>query len=282
MLKPGDAIAPICYNKLGPRSVYRLNNPAVGPPVGKTIAPILMMNLNTKVKFALVAPAMLVLFLADLCLPGINVAIGYISFLVLASLLLHREALYRIAILLIVLTYLAYFLKPTPAVATTIGGVDYRLLNRSLVAIVILGLVPVLLRFPFFQPKLRDSDGRRLDEFDILRAWALPLFTFIAGLVLLFAVVLTDLFQPAQFNFPIIYALFLFVAAWTGSRLILLLSLVVTVTFTFVGYFFGSEPSQQGLAVFLLTNRFLAASALVIVCLALDCRLRAQKTHDDV
>lgn len=246
------------------------------------IAPALMLNLSTKFKIALLAPAMLVLFVADLCLPGINVAITYLSFFVLVSLLLHREALYRIAIWLIVLTYLAYFLKPAPAVATTIGGVDYRLLNRSLVAIVILGLVPVLLRFPFFQPKICDSDGRRLDEFDILLAWALPLFTFIAGIVLLFVVVLTDLFQPAQFNFPVIYALFPFVAAWTGSRQILLLSLVTTVSFTFIGYFFGLAPSQQGLAVFLLTNRFLAASVLVIVWLALDFRLRAPKTHDDI
>lgn len=220
------------------------------------------------------------LLIADLMSPGINVAILYIPlFVVLAAIMPSRLVRFWAAHF-ILLTYLGYFLKWWDHESATpwAAYLTYRLVNRTLTAILLLSLGGLMSLHALRQSKLAFANGAHAaddtpDEFDSILNWAMPLLAAVLAVMLALAIAATDLLMPAKFNLPILYALPLVVMAWLGSRRLLWASFILLLALSFIGYLAGPSTAGEGIGKLLLTNRFLAAGVMLLITCFLHWRI---------
>ncbi|MEI6541542.1 MAG: hypothetical protein WCO86_18750 [Planctomycetota bacterium] len=227
---------------------------------------------------------MLVLFLVlwiavcDLCLPLTNVAILYIAPLVLMSLFrADSRTIWRLGLTTAVLTYAVYFLKNTvnPYYETLIYF-DYRLVNRSLVVLVLLSLAGVL------QLWLRTREDEQDTELpDQFRQQDREIGSTIALLLcvpIVVAIGMTDYFAPANFNLAILYPVPLFICCWTRSRKLLWSVFVVLAVCAVSCFVWGGQPAAHHDAASLVRNRILAVISLTVLASVLDYWLAREKS----
>lgn len=219
---------------------------------------------------------MLVLFLVlwiavcDLCLPLTNVAILYIAPLVLMSLFrADSRAIWRLGLTTAVLTYAVYFLKNTiNPYYDTLVYFDYRLVNRSLVVLVLLSLAGVL------QIWLRTREDEQDAELpDHFRQQDREIGSTIALLLcvpMVIAIAIADFFAPANFNLAILYPLPLFICCWTRSRSLLWSVFVVLAVCAVFCFVWGGQPLPHHIGASLVRNRILAIISLTAVASVLD------------
>lgn len=218
-------------------------------------------------------------------------------FLVLAP-QVPKRLLWRTATMLILLIYVGFLMKLIVYPASfPPGAINYRLLNRSIVAAILLALVPIV------SPWLPDDDERpspdRLwdsgvgydarvrsgvdsgDEVDRLMMFTRP---FLAGLfAVLFSVgvAIVDLVTPSQFNLAIFYALPLIVISWTRSPVLIWASTAVFLLALLVAYVYGpvSPEESDTFTAYLAHSRWLTALVLVIFAGVLHLWVRRPSKH---
>jgi hypothetical protein len=199
---------------------------------------------------------------ADLLWPRTNLAILYVIPLLLVAVRGELAPLRRLVLCLVSLTFAVYFLKNT-----LVSGVaaesyfDYRLVNRTAAALMILGMGWVLKTWivwlreqsdPELPVAARDSD-REIGEILALLCCAL--------LIVLIAAV--DLLAPVNYNVAILCPIPLFLCAWTSNRRLPWAMLVMMLALAIAGYFIGKSVADDGLETAFVRNRALAGLAMV-------------------
>ncbi len=218
-------------------------------PARKTVIPLLMVAWIS---------------IADLCWPQTNLATLYVVPLLLIASRGGLEPLHRTVALLVLLTYAIYFLKNT--IRTGISSesyFDFRLVNRTMVAVMIIAMGQVL---RMWIVRLREQADRELPavfrytDQDISETLAIlsciPLFVLIAAI---------DFLAPSNYNLAILYPIPLFICAWTRSRRLLWVTLVMLLTLTAVAHFVDSSSTQYSYEPSLLRNRVLAGIGMIVV-----------------
>lgn len=171
----------------------------------------------------------------------------------------------QIAALLIGLTYGVYFLKNAiNPVAADPRYFDYRLVNRSLVAIMILVMTKMIelwCRWKAEQSDAEVPEALRYQDQEISATFAV-----MACIPLSAAIAVVDYFAPASFNLPILYSIPLFVCGWTGSRRLLWSMLAVLLVMSLGGFLWGGAPLVDAeIRASLTRNRVLAAAGMIVV-----------------
>jgi hypothetical protein len=207
---------------------------------------------------------------------ALDVFSPYVSFAILFAIplvLLAQSGRVRLmwgtTAVFVALTYLQYFLKYTLYPPNTGPQfVNFRLLNRTLLA-VMMCLLGVALEYwarkgvepPVAPESLPPEQSDRFREmsrtFDVMLA--VVIFP-----VLVIVIAATDLFSPANFNFPVLYTLPLFLCAWTRNRTLLWIVLITVLGLTAIGYSFGPPATVRGNTNAPL-NRILATFVMVAV-----------------
>ncbi len=213
--------------------------------------------------------SLLVLWIAilDVCLRS-NYSILYVVPVILLARTGGLSPLWRSVGILVVLTYGIFFLKgivnPPPHAASFF---DFRLVNRTLVVLMILGIGRMLQLWNRWREEQSDPEvpeGFRFQDQEISATFAV---LTCAPLLLLIAAI--DFVSPANYNLPILYPIPLFICAWTGSRRLLWCMLTALLLLTVTAFLFG-RPSTIDVPDFgLERNRLLAITAMVSVTVAL-------------
>lgn len=200
----------------------------------------------------------------DLLLQRTNFSILYIAPLFL---LVRRGDLrhpWQTAALLVGLTYGVYFLKnAVNPVDTYPRYFDYRIVNRSLVAIMILAMTRMIelwCRWKAEQSDAEVPEALRYQDQEISATFAV-----LVCIPLSAGIAVVDHFAPASFNLPILYTIPLFACGWTGSQRLLWGMLVVLLALTTAGYLWGGSPMDHDLKASLARNRLLAAAGMIVV-----------------
>lgn len=200
----------------------------------------------------------------DLLLQRTNFSILYIAPLLLLVRKGDLRHPWQTAALLVGLTYCIYFLKnainPLDSVPRYF---DYRLVNRSLVAIMI--LVMTKMTELWWRWKAEQSDAEVPEALRYQDQEISATFAVLACIPLSAIIAVVDHFAPANFNLPILYIIPLFVCGWTGSRRLLWSILIVLLALTTAGYLWGGAPPDHDLQASLTRNRLLAAAGMIVV-----------------
>lgn len=202
--------------------------------------------------------------IADLCWSRTNLATLYVVPLLIIASRGELKPLRRAVAWLVVLTYAIYFLKNT--IGTGISSAsyfDYRLVNRTMVAVTIIAMGQVLKIWIVW---MREQDNRELPaafrntDQEVSETLALlccaPLIVLIAAI---------DLLAPSNYNLAILYPVPLFICAWTRSRRLPWIMLAMLLTLTTVAYFVGSSSAEVSYEPSLLRNRVLAGLGMIVV-----------------
>ncbi|MBI3836485.1 MAG: hypothetical protein HY288_00950 [Planctomycetia bacterium] len=220
---------------------------------------------------------MLWIAILDFCTPRTNFSVLYVAPLVLLAQSGAMKSGWRIAGLLVLLTYGIYILKN--AINPSEGGhlFDYRLVNRTFVAVMIVVMSQVLRLWIRWREEQHDAeiseDFRRQDQ-EISATFAM---LCCAPLIVLIA--LTDFLTPANFNWPILYSIPLFACGWTRSRPLLWSMLILLLVLAAAAFIWGAQPSTDA-GVALQRNRMLAGLGMTIVTLMLHYWLGREKPGD--
>lgn len=223
--------------------------PKAGNPVRDWLLPVLMVA---------------GISLADLLWPRTNLAILYVIPLLLVALRGELAPLRRLVLCLVTLTFVVYFLKNTLASGIAAESYfDYRLVNRTTAALMIVGMGWVLKTWivwlkeqadPELPVAARDSN-REIGEILALLPCAL--------LILLIAAV--DLLAPVNYNLAILCPIPLLLCAWAGSRRLPWAMLVMMLALAIAGFFIGKSVADEGLETAFIRNRALAGLAMIAV-----------------
>ncbi len=205
----------------------------------------------------------------DLCMPRTNFSILYIAPLVLLAKRGDLRHAWRFAALLVALTFGIYFLKNTLAPADDHPRYfDYRLINRTMVAVMIVVMTRML--EVWRQWRAEQADAELPEELRYQDREISATFALLACIPLAAIIAAVDFFVPANFNLAILYTIPLFVCGWTGSRKLLWTMLAVLLLLTVACYLWGGgAPSDPMIVASLVRNRVLAAAGMVIVTLIL-------------
>jgi len=204
----------------------------------------------------------------DLLTFGVNPSILYLALLPIAAHWLDRRAVWTLLILFIPATYAGYLLGARdpryPTFMTMIG--HYRLVNRSLVALAMVGVAALLhmqggmkamiLRQRAHDP-MDEEFGQILDAFN-------QISTVSIAAVVVAAVCIADLLSPGQFNLPILFAIPLAFVSQVGSRKILWTIALILVALALLLFKFGPRPDPVLLRN-VTTNRFIACFGILAI-----------------
>lgn len=200
----------------------------------------------------------------DFLLQRTNFAILYVAPLFL---LVRRGDLrypWQIAALLIGLTYGVFLLKNLILpLGDTPRFFDYRLVNRSLVVLMILAmtrLIEIWCRWRADQLDAEIPEALRYQDQEISATFAV-----LTCIPLAVAIALVDYLAPANINLAILYLIPLFVCGWTGSQRLLWSVLVALLVLTAIGSFWGGPSVAQEQSTVLVRNRLLAAAGMTCV-----------------
>jgi hypothetical protein len=202
----------------------------------------------------------------DLMWQKTNLSILYIVPLTIMVVSGRRQALWRFVGLLIFLTYAIYYSKYAiaPADDTEATYLNFRLVNRTLVAASLLGIAYVLsiwVRWRTDQADLELPSSVQIQERELSATLALvcciPLVILIAGI---------DFIAPATYNLAILYPIPLFLCVWMQSRRLLWGVLVCLLLLSAAAFTFGGPiPPEAVSDASLVRSRMIAAGGLVIL-----------------
>ncbi len=206
----------------------------------------------------------LVLFTADILTPRLNVAVIYAIPLILLVRVKRRPA-WGMAAVLVAATYLGYIIKWKLGYNEIPNFLNYRLLNRTFVAIALLLLCTASpLWLPPGAPETVHTRAY-IDDFDQLFHSLLPAISVVAAIVATLLIAALDLFLPRNLNLPILYSVPLFIFGWTRSKTTIWLCTGLMLLLTLVGYNLGLASTTSLNGTRLVANRLVAASVLILV-----------------
>lgn len=204
----------------------------------------------------------------DLCISRTNFSVLYVAPLVLKAQSGQLHNWLRAAGKLVFLVYFVYIAKNliTPGESgSTIF--DYRLVNRTMVALMILVMSRVLQTWSEWRKLQNDPD---LPEVYLSREQSVgTLFAAIFSVPMLATLAVLDYWSPADYNIAILYPVPLLICGFTNSRKLLWSLLAVLLVMTFVLFEIGESASQPEHYYSLLRNRVLASLAMIVVTLVL-------------
>jgi hypothetical protein len=192
-------------------------------------------------------------------------SILYVIPLVLLAHTGNLRHLWRWAWLMVALNYSIHFLKSFlfPLPDLDLGYFDFRLINRTFVAFVILAVARLTQVWIQWQRDQREGDLPEADRADdeevastVAAMCCVPMIAVIAIL---------DFTLPAHINLAILYPIPLFVAAWTGSRTWLWYLAAALLLLTVLAFFVGRGTQVPNLLFGLERQHLLAAFATLAV-----------------
>jgi hypothetical protein len=212
--------------------------------------------------------AVLWIAVIDVCWQRTNLAVLYLAPIFLLSESPSPRALWRLALLLIALTYGGFFLKNLIGPARTEDVfIGYRLINRTLVAATIVALVPLIglwqrTRRTDGDEELPESFRREDDEISAT-------FAALVCVPLVAVIAVIDLFAPANYNLAILYPVPILICAWSRSRSMMWTMLFALQLLSVAAFYWG--PSHTlGDEMSLARNRILTGIVLLVVTAILD------------
>jgi len=224
----------------------------------------------------------LVPFVLDVVLAWTNLAILYVLPLFVAARAGRPRVIAVFAAVLVGLTYGGYLLEVlylSPAPPFT-----FRIVNRTIVATAVV-VSALLLRWWM---RWREQAGTRVGPvrhgdqdqavYDEVIAIVERLLAGMACAAYVAAVAAGDLLAPGEYNLPILYAIPVLLAGLTHSRAFLWATAAVLLLLVPAGYKFGPPPNlPESVLTFVLTNRALAAFAIVVLTLSVHVWMRRIK-----
>lgn len=204
----------------------------------------------------------------DVCFARTNFSVLYVAPLILKAQSGQLHNWLRAAGKLIFLVYAAYLLKNLfhPAEVNS-SLLDYRLVNRTLVALMILIMSRVMQTWSEWRKLQNDPD---LPEVYLTREQSVgTFFAAIFSLPILAALALIDYVSPADYNVAILYPIPLLICGFTNSRRLLWTLLGALLLLTFIMFEFGGETHYPEHYNSLLRNRVLASLAMIAVTVLL-------------
>jgi hypothetical protein len=213
---------------------------------------------------------MLAIAAVDVLIPRVTVSIFFAIPLVVVARRREFPGLRTFTICALGMTFGNYLLKSLlyPS-ASGAQFFDYRLLNRALVAIMLLATAAMIKMVTGVEGDLRDlpwpEEFRRKQE--KRNIWMLTSL----GLPVLGVLVVLDFLMPAEFNWPILYAALIVTCSLLRNRKLLWISAFVLSALTLTGYWFAPpSPEAREYERFLLTNRFLVVFVLLAIASIAD------------
>jgi hypothetical protein len=164
------------------------------------------------------AVVLLGIFTAD-CLTQLNLSIVYALPLVAFGRRLSGIKFAALTALLVALAFLGYVIKTTWFLTSAPPLVSYRLLNRSLVASIL-----VLTAIALHSLCRRVGERTEHDDFDRLLHSVSSLLVALLGAVAAAAILAADLLTPGEYNVPILYGVPIVLIAAAGSERLIWLS----------------------------------------------------------
>lgn len=204
----------------------------------------------------------------DLSWPRTNLAILYLAPMFLLAESRTPRSLWRLAAVLIALTYGGYFLKNLIGAAGYADAImDYRLINRTLVAATIFALAPLIGLWQRTRPfdhdeELPESFRREDDEISAT-------FAALVCVPLVAIIAVVDLVAPANYNLAILYPVPILICAWSRSRRMMWAMLFALQVLSVVAFWWGPAHNLTD-EMSLTRNRILAGVALLAVTAILD------------
>lgn len=208
--------------------------------------------------------------LIDLAWPLTNVSVLYVVPLTLVAVTGQQRSLWKLVCLLVFLTYAIFFLKL--AISRSFGldlvTPNYRLVNRTLVALSLIGVAYILkiwIRWNADQADLELPTSVRYQERQLSSTLALlccvPLVILIASI---------DILVPANYILAILYPIPLFLCVWTGKRQFLWGMLVVLLLLSALAHVIGPPSAGDITPTVLMRNRLIAAAGLTVLAVLLS------------
>jgi hypothetical protein len=159
------------------------------------------------------------------------------------------------------LTFLGYVIKTTWALENAPPLVSYRMLNRSLVAAIL-----VLTATELHAIVRRRRDRPEGDDFDRLLDSLRPVLVILLSAFAAVAILAADLITPGELNVPILYgAPIVLIAAAGSDRLIWWFASVLAVL-SLLGYLVGPAPDvAPGFLRWAIVNRTLAVCVVFVL-----------------
>jgi hypothetical protein len=212
-----------------------------------------------------------VLSVADILSPGTSIAVLFPLPLILFTRAGYVRQLRWLTLASIGLVFAAHFIKNGLLPSGTAPLFDYRLVNRSLIAVAIAAL-GMLLEFRVATDFLRGDwelpEYFRREEDEIDETLAL-----LAGVLLVAATAVVDFLSPANYNLAVLYLLPLFLCVWIRSRRLLWVMLGMALVLTYLGYILGPPPTAGVFLDTLPINRILTVVSFALVTVLLHFRI---------
>jgi hypothetical protein len=203
------------------------------------------------------AVVLLGIFTAD-CLTQLNLSIVYARPLVAFGRRLSGIKFAALTALLVALTVRGYVIKTTSFLTSAPPLVSYRLLNRSLVASIL-----VLTAIALHSLCRRVGERTEHDDFDRLLHSVSSLLVALLGAVAAAAILAADLLTPGEYNVPILYGVPIVLIAAAGSERLIWLSAIGLALLSVLGFVAGPAPDvAPGFLKWAVVNRSLAVCAV--------------------
>lgn len=217
----------------------------------------------------------LILALADFFTHYINISILYFIPIAFCAKSGRRKPLLWMTAIVVLLTYVLYFIDFTGLTPSFGLKLWYRLINRTMVAAGLCLTAGIMSAWT----RVHDEWQRRAANiaepdqdtaFDQAVTSLRRVIVVMLCSILIFIILVTDLMSPRQFNLPILYAVPLIIAAWADSRRLIWILLPILLASTWMAYFLGPPVSLPSTATppanilnLILTNRILATFAQI-------------------
>lgn len=212
--------------------------------------------------------AVLWIAVVDLCWQRTNLAILYLAPMFLLAESRSPRALWRLAALMVTLTYGGFLLKNLIGPLRYEDAFDvYRLINRTLVAATIVALVPLIVLWQ--RTRASDGDAELPESFRREDEEISATFAALICLPLVAVIAIIDLVAPANYNLAILYPVPILICAWSRSRSMMWAMLVALQLLSVLAFWWGPALTQ-GDDMSLTRNRILTGIVLLVVTVILD------------
>jgi len=202
--------------------------------------------------------------IVDLCWPHTNIAVLYVAPLVLIAESGTLKHYWRAVGPLILLTYGVYVLKYfVYHTASDPNFFDSPFVNRSLVVVSILVMGKVLQLWVAWRAE--QSEAEVSESFRYQDQQISSTFAMLSSAPLVAVIALVDYLMPANLNLAILYPIPLLICGWTRSQGLLWGMLLLLLSLTFIGYWFGGPPTTANLGFSMQRNRILAGLGMLTV-----------------
>jgi hypothetical protein len=217
-----------------------------------------------------IALLVLVPSIIDFCASNrINPSSIYVLALVVYAQTRRARHIGLFAVLLVVLTFVFFSLDVREILQSGDSVRLPRILNRVFTASAIVASAILLKTWIAFRDYWSNQSGAlgAAEKRRPLLAGLVHIFDqFIAtGLVIfiILALLLADIFTPVYYNFPILYAIPMIIAALTLNRPLIWTTLIVALLAGFIGYQFGHAGYDRTMRAIVAANRLIAACTLL-------------------